>query len=225
MPVQGDAKRDMQRHEGFKASRIAEDRSKALKGEGAVDELFGKGDERNIAPRLESEFALRGRRRLAGAIDPFRLAQRCGDWHRLKDVYSQDRRFWVRLYEGGSKQRAIPRHHNSETYPFEPAYVFSMLSRGSSENLHYNRSRYLRTLNARTRDSAARDKTFESCDFNWPDVGYGRHPELFAGNAPAAGEAGGPRREKPKGGCAGNVSQRAFGGAAQQWPANSGVQH
>jgi hypothetical protein len=83
MPVQGDAKRHMQRHEGFKASRIAEDRSTALKGEGVVDELFGKGDERNIAPKLESEFALAGRRRLAGgAIDPFRLAQRCGDWHR-----------------------------------------------------------------------------------------------------------------------------------------------
>jgi hypothetical protein len=42
----------MQRHEAFKASRIAEDRSKALKGNELVDEPFGKGDERNVSPRV-----------------------------------------------------------------------------------------------------------------------------------------------------------------------------
>ena len=57
MPVQGDAKRDMQRHEAFKASRIAEDRSTALKGEGVVDEYLEKAT--NATSRQSSRVNLR----------------------------------------------------------------------------------------------------------------------------------------------------------------------
>ena len=97
-----------------------------------------------------------------------------------------------------------------------------MLSRGSSENLHHNRSRYLLTLNARTRDSAARDKTFESCDFNFGHVGddvmsYSQATPLPpARPADLGGNKRGLRRER---------FPTSIGLAAQQWPANPGVQH
>jgi site-specific recombinase XerD len=35
---------------------------------------------------------------------------------RVEDVYSQNRRLWVRLNEKGGKQHAMPCHHNLETY-------------------------------------------------------------------------------------------------------------
>jgi site-specific recombinase XerD len=35
---------------------------------------------------------------------------------RVEDVYSQNRRLWVRLREKGGKQHAMPCHHNLETY-------------------------------------------------------------------------------------------------------------
>ena len=35
---------------------------------------------------------------------------------RVEDVYSQNRRLWVRLHEKGGKQHAMPCHHNLETY-------------------------------------------------------------------------------------------------------------
>ena len=38
---------------------------------------------------------------------------------RVDDVYSQNRKLWVRLNEKGGKQHAMPCHHNLETYPHE----------------------------------------------------------------------------------------------------------
>ena len=35
---------------------------------------------------------------------------------RVEDVYTQNRRLWVRLHEKGGKQHAMPCHHNLETY-------------------------------------------------------------------------------------------------------------
>jgi integrase len=35
------------------------------------------------------------------------------------DVYSQNRRLWVRLHEKGGKQHAMPCHHNLEAYLHE----------------------------------------------------------------------------------------------------------
>jgi hypothetical protein len=35
---------------------------------------------------------------------------------RVEDVYTQNRRLWVRLHDKGGKQHAMPRHHNLETY-------------------------------------------------------------------------------------------------------------
>ena len=35
---------------------------------------------------------------------------------RVEDVYSQNRRLWVRLHEKGGKQHAMPCHHNLEAY-------------------------------------------------------------------------------------------------------------
>jgi integrase len=35
---------------------------------------------------------------------------------RVEDVYTQNRRQWVRLHEKGGKQHAMPCHHNLETY-------------------------------------------------------------------------------------------------------------
>ncbi len=37
----------------------------------------------------------------------------------VDDVYSQNRRLWVRLHEKGGKQHAMPCHHNLETYLHE----------------------------------------------------------------------------------------------------------
>ncbi len=37
----------------------------------------------------------------------------------LTDVYTQNRRLWVRLHEKGGKQHAMPCHHNLETYLHE----------------------------------------------------------------------------------------------------------
>ena len=34
----------------------------------------------------------------------------------VEDVYSQNRRLWVRLHEKGGKQHAMPCHHNLEAY-------------------------------------------------------------------------------------------------------------
>jgi hypothetical protein len=36
---------------------------------------------------------------------------------RVEDVYSQNRRLWVRLNEKGGKQHGMACHHNLETYP------------------------------------------------------------------------------------------------------------
>jgi site-specific recombinase XerD len=38
---------------------------------------------------------------------------------RVEDVYSQNRRLWVRLHEKGGKQHAMPCHHNLESYLHE----------------------------------------------------------------------------------------------------------
>ena len=38
---------------------------------------------------------------------------------RVDDVYSRNRRLWVRLREKGGKQHAMPCHHNLETYLHE----------------------------------------------------------------------------------------------------------
>ena len=38
---------------------------------------------------------------------------------RVEDVYSQNRRLWVRLRENGGKQHAMPCHHNLEAYLHE----------------------------------------------------------------------------------------------------------
>jgi len=38
---------------------------------------------------------------------------------RLEDVYTQNRRLWVRLHEKGGRQHAMPCHHNLETYLHE----------------------------------------------------------------------------------------------------------
>ena len=38
---------------------------------------------------------------------------------RVEDVYSQNRRLWVRMHEKGGKQHAMPCHHNLETYLHE----------------------------------------------------------------------------------------------------------
>ena len=38
---------------------------------------------------------------------------------RVEDVFTQNRRLWVRLHEKGSKQHAMPCHHNPETYLHE----------------------------------------------------------------------------------------------------------
>jgi site-specific recombinase XerC len=38
---------------------------------------------------------------------------------RVEDVYSQNRRLWVRLHEKGGKQHAMPCHHNLHTYLHE----------------------------------------------------------------------------------------------------------
>jgi site-specific recombinase XerD len=38
---------------------------------------------------------------------------------RVEDVYSQNRRLWVRLHEKGGKEHAMPCHHNLETYLHE----------------------------------------------------------------------------------------------------------
>ena len=38
---------------------------------------------------------------------------------RVEDVYSQNRRLWVRLHENGGKQHAMPCHHNLEAYLHE----------------------------------------------------------------------------------------------------------
>jgi site-specific recombinase XerD len=38
---------------------------------------------------------------------------------RVEDVYSQNRRLWVRLHEKGGKQHAMPCHHNLEAYLHE----------------------------------------------------------------------------------------------------------
>ena len=37
----------------------------------------------------------------------------------VEDVYSQNRRLWVRLHEKGGKQHAMPCHHNLEAYLHE----------------------------------------------------------------------------------------------------------
>jgi site-specific recombinase XerD len=38
---------------------------------------------------------------------------------RVEDVYTQNRRLWVRLHEKGGKQHAMPCHHNLETYLYD----------------------------------------------------------------------------------------------------------
>ena len=38
---------------------------------------------------------------------------------RVEDVYTRNRRLWVRLHEKGGKQHAMPCHHNLETYLHE----------------------------------------------------------------------------------------------------------
>ena len=38
---------------------------------------------------------------------------------RVEDVFSQNRRLWVRLHEKGGKQHAMPCHHNLEAYLHE----------------------------------------------------------------------------------------------------------
>ena len=38
---------------------------------------------------------------------------------RVEDVYTQNRRLWLRLQEKGGKQHAMPCHHNLETYLHE----------------------------------------------------------------------------------------------------------
>jgi integrase len=35
---------------------------------------------------------------------------------RVEDVYTQNRRLWLRLHEKGGKQHAMPCHHNLESY-------------------------------------------------------------------------------------------------------------
>jgi site-specific recombinase XerC len=61
---------------------------------------------------------------------------------RVEDVYSQNRRLWVRLHEKGGKQHAMPCHHNLETYLHQyldgaglandpKAYLFQTYSRAT----------------------------------------------------------------------------------------------
>jgi integrase len=38
---------------------------------------------------------------------------------RIEDVYTQNRRLWVRLHEKGGKQHTMPCHHNLESYLHE----------------------------------------------------------------------------------------------------------
>jgi len=91
----------MQRHEALKASRLAEDRGKALEGKELLDEPFGKDDEGNIAPRLETEFLMSRRRRLAGrAIGPFGLARRRVIVERLPIHYAADLAFEATTMRG-----------------------------------------------------------------------------------------------------------------------------
>jgi site-specific recombinase XerD len=44
---------------------------------------------------------------------------RIGAGMRVEDVYSQNRRLWLRLHEKGGKQHAMPCHHNLEAYLHE----------------------------------------------------------------------------------------------------------
>jgi site-specific recombinase XerD len=63
---------------------------------------------------------------------------------RVEDVYTQNRRLWVRLQEKGGKQHAMPCHHNLETYLHEyidgaglasdpKALLFQSYSRGTGQ--------------------------------------------------------------------------------------------
>ena len=63
---------------------------------------------------------------------------------RVEDVYSQNRRLWVRLHEKGGKQHAMPCHHNLETYLHEylagaglandpKAFLFQTYSRATGQ--------------------------------------------------------------------------------------------
>ena len=63
---------------------------------------------------------------------------------RVEDVYTQNRRLWLRLHEKGGKQHAMPCHHNLETYLHEyldgaglakdpKAILFQTYSRGTGQ--------------------------------------------------------------------------------------------
>ena len=63
---------------------------------------------------------------------------------RVEDVYTQNRRLWVRLHEKGGKQHAMPCHHNLESYLHEyidgaglardpKALLFQTFSRASGQ--------------------------------------------------------------------------------------------
>src|ERR1700685_4874891 len=63
---------------------------------------------------------------------------------RVEDVFTQNRRLWVRLHEKGGKQDAMPCHHNLETYLHEyidgaglasdpKALLFQSYSRGTGQ--------------------------------------------------------------------------------------------
>jgi site-specific recombinase XerD len=63
---------------------------------------------------------------------------------RVEDVYTQNRRLWLRLHEKGGKEHAMPCHHNLETYLHEyldgaglanepKAFLFQTYSRSSGQ--------------------------------------------------------------------------------------------
>ena len=63
---------------------------------------------------------------------------------RVEDVYTQNRRLWVRLHEKGGKEHAMPCHHNLETYLHEylagaglaqepKAFLFQTYSRATGQ--------------------------------------------------------------------------------------------
>jgi len=69
----------------------------------------------------------------------------------LRDVYTQDRRLWIKLHEKGSKQHPIPCHHNLE------AYLSEYLQAGSDTG--NPKDHVFRTIDRKNKELSARPFT------------------------------------------------------------------
>jgi integrase/recombinase XerC len=96
--------------------------------------VLAPGEARTLIDRIEitTPAGLRDRALIGLMVFSFaRIGAALG--MKVEDVFTQNRRLWVRLREKGGKAHAMPCHHNLETYispPTSRALALRMIQRG-----------------------------------------------------------------------------------------------